>query len=157
MACSLMACSSNPSYIASYNPKKVPDFLERTIPGDYVQVFKAAQIALNNYPIAISDMESGILKTNYIQNEQIWQPPYHNQLSEYRYTLSISILRVKNKKAIQITIVKDMEHKRNFISEYKKIKTDGLEELTILYRINREILFQRRLEQQHALDSKKTL
>jgi len=39
--------------------------------------------------------------------------------------------------------MKDMEHKKNFFTEYQKIKTDGLEEIALLYRIQRELIFQK--------------
>ena len=155
----LIGCSSSSSRFIQYNPKRVPSFLEKTLQGDYTQVFKSAQISLANYPIAVSDMESGILKTKFVQNEQMWQAPHQKtpQLSGYRYTLTIQILKVKDSKSVQVTITKDIEHKKDFISEYKKIKTDGLEEITLFYRIQRELLFRQRLDRQHALESKKRL
>ena len=38
-----------------------------------------------------------------------------------------------------------MEYKRSFFEEYQKVKTKGLEEIALFYRIQRELLFHRKL------------
>ena len=142
----LMGCASHRSQKAS-DINKAPPFLERTIRGKYEQVFNAAQISLANYPIAVSDIEAGILKTGVIKNEQMWHPPFLDQRTRFghRYTINIQVLKIKGKQeAVQLTIVKQMEHKRNFLEEYQKVKTNGLEEIALFYRIRRELLFQKK-------------
>ena len=127
--------------------KEFSPFLQKTIKGKYEQIFHAAQLSLAGYPIAISDMEAGVLKTGIIRNEQMWLPPFLNKriLFGHRYTVSIQLLKVKGKDIVQVTIVKDMEYKRSFFEEYQKVKTKGLEEIALFYRIQRELLFHRKL------------
>ena len=144
----LIGCASHPRI--AYNPKKVPSFLEKTIEGKYEYVFNAAQISLSNYPVAVSDMDTGILKTDFIKGEQMWHPPHLDKKDFFghRYTINIQLLKIQNKEAVQVTITKDIEHKRNFFAEYQKVKTDGLEEIALLYRIQRELIFQKMLNVQ---------
>ena len=139
----LAGCASHPRI--TYNPEKIPSFLEKTIKGKYEYVFNAAQISLSGYPIAVSDMEAGILKTDIIKGEQMWHPPHldKREFFGHRYTISIQLLKIKDKEAVQVTIIKDIEHKKNFFAEYQKVKTDGLEEIALLYRIQRELIFQK--------------
>ncbi len=141
----LAGCTSHHSQRV-YDAEKA-SFLQRAIKGKYEQVFHAAQLSLANYPIAVSDMEAGILRTGIIKNEQMWLPPFLNKqaLFGHRYTVSIQLLKIKGKEAVQVTIVKDMEHKRSFFEEYQKVKTDGLEEIALFYRMRRELLLQKKI------------
>ena len=139
----LMGCASS----TPYNVNKAPSFLERVVKGKYEDVFQAAQVSLANYPIAVNDIEAGILKTGIITNEQMWHPPFLDKrtLFGHRYTISIQILRVKGREAVQVTIIKRMEHRKNFFEGYQEVKTNGLEEIALFYRIRRELLIQKNL------------
>ena len=71
----LAGCTSYHSQ-GVYDAQGVSPFLQKTIKGKYEQIFHAAQLSLAGYPIAISDMEAGVLKTGIIRNEQMWLPPF---------------------------------------------------------------------------------
>ena len=141
----LIGCTNSSQKI--YDVNKAPSFLERIVKGKYEDVFSAAQISLANYPIAVNDMEAGILKTGVIKNEQMWHPPFLDKrtLFGHRYTVSIQLLKIQGKEAVQVTIIKQIEHKKNFFEEYQKVKTNGLEEMALFYRIRRELLLQKKL------------
>ena len=146
LAIYLVGCTS-PDSQGVYSANQAPSFLQRVIKGKYEHVFNAAQLSLANYPIAVSDMEAGILKTGIIKNEQMWQPPLLDKrtLFGHRYKINIQLLKVKDRKAVQVTIIKDIEHKKNFFTEYQKVKTDGLEEVALFYRIRRELSLQKKI------------
>lgn len=146
LAILLTGCATS-SFV--YDPKNVKAALEKNIKGEYEQVFKAAQISLADYPIEVSDMESGYLQTAYIRNEQLWQPPHleGGQKGGYRYQLHIQILRVRRKGMTKVIITKNKQYKKDFFSTYKPVKTDGLEEIALLYRIQRELWFQQEVIQ----------
>ena len=141
-----IGCAS--SEITIYNPRQVVPSLQKSIPGTYEQVFKATQISLADYPIEINDMEAGFLQTTFIRNEQVWIPPHFKGKSSagYRYTISIQLLRLRNKNRTQVIITKNIEFKSDFFANYKPIKTDGLEEIALLYRIQRELWLQNKLQ-----------
>lgn len=138
----MVGCAS--SSITIYDPQQVRPHLEKNIPGEYEQVFKAAQMSLADYPIEVNDMEAGFLQTTFIKNEQAWSPPHLGRKlpGGFRYTLSIQVLRLKNEKMSKIIITKSMQHKKNFFAKYRPVKTDGLEEIALLYRIQRELWLQ---------------
>ena len=79
----------------------------------------------------------------------MWQAPFLDKrtLFGHRYTINMQLLKVKGREAVQVTIIKDIEHKRNFFEEYQKVKTDGLEEMALFYRIQRELLIQRKINE----------
>ena len=146
LAIYLAGCTSYHSQ-GVYDAERASPFLQRVVKGKYEQVFHAAQLSLSNYSIAVSDMNAGILRTGIIRNDQMWLPPFLNKrmLFGHRYTINIQLLKIKDREAVQVTIVKNIEHKRNFLEEYQKVKTDGLEEIALFYRIRRELLFQRKI------------
>jgi hypothetical protein len=108
----------------------------------YDQVWRAAQLSLK-YPMAINNMDNGILETEYINAIEGFQPPDQTTVpsSGIRYKISLTIAKGKTegKEAIRVTVNKYLERKKDFFSEPETLESDGLEERVLLYRIDREL------------------
>ena len=138
-----VACSTSDTkddYKAGGSGPKSKVFYER-----YDRVWKASQIALAHYPLKAYDVESGTIETEYITGEAVWLPPHLQDFipGGYRYKINIKVLRGKKDgdTAVQIVVLKQVERKSDFFSNYEKFSSDGLEEIAILYRIDRELNF----------------
>ncbi len=123
----------------SFLPQRSP-IREAVFRGSLQQVWIATERALVNYPIAESNIDVGILKTDYLRGPNCWTSPGH--LEKYssgtRCNLYIQFVKMPGSR-VRIRITKTFEMLRDFVSEPEAITSDGLEEMTILYRIDREL------------------
>ncbi len=144
----LAGCARTP--VQEYDPRKAAGPKQKVFENKYDQVWRAVQLALSNYPVRVNDMDSGVLETDFIRGQTAWVSPHRKQQipSGLRYKVIVRVLKGKMSggKAIQVTILKRIEFQKDFFSRYSPVKTDGLEEIAILYRIERELLIQRALE-----------
>lgn len=129
--------------------------------GEYDKVWRAAQLALARYPIKINNMDAGHLETDYIKREKIWIPPYHKKPPAAGERHQIVLRMVKgisenNKDAVKVTVTKSVEILSDFFSGARKQPSDGMEERTILYRIDRELKVERALLKANDKDQKKS-
>lgn len=137
-----LGCSSPPKV------KKVSQ--QKVFAVAFDQVWRAAQIALTHYPIRVNDMDKGILKTDKINSYKGWKPP-HKPLKKsggLSYTIQLRIVkgRYQKKEVTKVVVSKKYNLKKSFFSEEKNEYGDGLEEKTILYRIQRELQIDRAIE-----------
>ncbi|PIU01005.1 MAG: hypothetical protein COT74_00405 [Bdellovibrionales bacterium CG10_big_fil_rev_8_21_14_0_10_45_34] len=133
----------------------VPDELRgpktELIAADFDSVWRAAQIALEKYPIEVNDMDAGVIKTSVIKGTQIWASPHETDRdrSGLRSVVTIRVIKGKlsvGKPACQINISKKVWGERGFLDSSQSLKSDGLEEAAILYRIKRELLVYKAVE-----------
>lgn len=118
--------------------------LEKVFDETYETVWKAAQLALSKYSIRVNDMDSGIFETQSIHGDKAWLSPNVEKAISggQRYKISVRILKGTKKSgapATKVIILKRAEIQRDFFSEVEKLPSDGLEELAIMYRIEREL------------------
>jgi len=115
----------------------------------YDNVWRAAQLALK-YPIAINNMDHGILETDFIKADDGFISPGEEKMpsSGIRYKITMTLVKgkVEGRESVRITIQKQIEKKRDFFSEAEILMSDGLEEKTIFYRIERELIIDEALK-----------
>lgn len=109
----------------------------------YDNVWRAAQLALK-YPIAVNNMDHGILETDYIKADDGFISPGNQNIPSsgirYKITLILAKGKVDNREGIRVTIDKVMEKKRDFFADAEPLISDGLEEKVIFYRMDRELI-----------------
>ena len=115
----------------------------------YDEVWKAAHSVLK-YTIAAENQDFGVIETDYIKAVDGWLPPFRTrpQFPSSRYKLVLSFARGKKGEAqetVRLTIEKKIEVFKDFISEVKSVPSDGFEEKTIFYRIERELVIAKAL------------
>jgi hypothetical protein len=120
-------------------PSKPP---QKLFLSPYEQVWKATQFSVK-YPIAINNMDSGMLETEWIKSVDGFRPPVIESEpdSGMRYKIMVQAVRgqIDGKSSVKVTVRKKIEKLKNFFSDPEALQSDGLEEQVILYRIEREI------------------
>lgn len=115
----------------------------------YDDVWKAAHATLK-YTIAAENQDFGIIETDYIKAVDGWIPPYKqkpdNPSSRYKIVINFAKgQKYKGRDAVRVTIEKKIEVFKDFVSEVKNVTSDGLEEKSIFYRMEREIIISQAL------------
>ena len=136
----LAGCSSQP--LAEKKTRKSRLNQQKIYFASYDNVWRAAQLALK-YPIFMNNMDNGVLETEFIKADEGFQAPADDGIPSSGLKYKISLLLVKGKvdgrDSVRVTIKKTMEKRRDFFADPEAIESDGLEELVIFYRIDREL------------------
>lgn len=121
----------------------------------YDLVWKAAHSAIK-YTIANENQDYGVIETDFIKAVDGWLPPDQTkpQYKSARYKLIFSFAKgnTGGRESTRITIEKKIEVFRDFISETQIVQSDGLEEQSIFYRIEREIVIANALKKAAAVN-----
>lgn len=123
----------------SINPNHRP-VTETVFRGSMDQVWMATEKTLANYPISESNRDSGVLKTDFLRGPQCWQSPKQSEKysAGVRCSLTLQLIKIPHN-GIRVRVNKSLQMMRDFISEPEDIDNDGMEEMMILYRIDREL------------------
>ncbi len=109
----------------------------------YDAVWKAAHSAIK-YTISLENQDYGVIETDFIKSVDGWLPPNIStpKFKSGRYKLIFSFAKGSSggKESTRVTIEKRIEIFTDFISETKNEISDGLEEQSIFYRIERELV-----------------
>ncbi|MFN7727671.1 MAG: hypothetical protein ACK5P7_00795 [Bdellovibrio sp.] len=144
----LLGCASEP--IASRSDKLVQKFsFQKIFFYSYDSVWRAAQLALK-YPIAVNNMDNGILETDWVRGVDGFRPAHLSREASpgVRYKVQLSLVKGKaeRRESVRVTIVKKIEKQRDFFSEPEPLETDGLEEKVLFYRMERELVIEEALK-----------
>ena len=136
-------------------PESTEEILERSSQqklyyAPYDEVWKAAHSVIK-YTIAAENQDFGVIETDYIKAVDGWLPPFRTrpQYPSSRYKLVLTFAKGKKGEAqesVRLTIEKKIEVFKDFISEVKTVNSDGMEEKTIFYRIERELIIAKALK-----------
>lgn len=118
-------------------------FRTRIYEGSYDDVWLAALKSLNDYPLRVSNKDSGRIITETVNgpyNELVLTYPGPlEQPERFRYSLKLSFARLvaeQSKKAlVRVRIIKELEQFQDFYTGWLSYPSDGLEEKILLYRI----------------------
>lgn len=126
-----------------------PPLKETVFKGSMEKVWMAAEKVLADYPISESNVDSGVLKTDYIRGPNCWHAPTYTEkyTSGVRCSLQLQILKISGN-AVRIRITKSLQLVKDFVSEPEDLPSDGLEEMNILYRIDRELTIAQEITKQ---------
>ena len=115
----------------------------------YDLVWKAAHQSIK-YTIASENQDFGVIETDYVKAVDGWLPPDKSKpqykSARYKLTLTFAKGKIDGKDSTRVTIDKKIEVFRDFISEKQIFSSDGLEELALFYRIEREIIIAQALK-----------
>ena len=124
--------------------------LKKVFVHNFDSVWRAAQLAIK-YPIATNNMDTGVLETDWIRGPDGFIPPgtFAQPLSagvKYKITVTMSKGKLDNRESVRVSILKTIQKHRDFFSDADSLKSDGLEEKALLYRIEREVLIEESLK-----------
>lgn len=123
----------------------------RVFPYSYDSVWRSALTVLK-YSITDQNQETGHIETDYIKPaDGGWIRPDggSNVSAGIRYRIAISLVRVRTengKTGVKVTVEKKLERIRDFFSDPEALESDRLEEKSILYRLERELLIDEALK-----------
>jgi hypothetical protein len=144
MSLGLTGCVTSPS--ADLKPAS-DGTVQRVYYAEQAEMERAIKQAINKYPPRIENLEAGIYETDYVKGDQRWQGPVPAKPlpNGLRYRILLHLVKGKSEKkgAIKVVITKQVEIMHDFFQEPEMVSSDGLEELTILYRISRELAIDR--------------
>jgi hypothetical protein len=117
--------------------------MQRVYFAPFDQVWRAAHAVLK-YPIASENPDAGHLETEYIKGIDGFLPPEKTKPPSagmrYKLMLNFAKGRTDGRESTRLTIEKKIEVLRDFFSEPESLDTDALEEKTLFYRIERELV-----------------
>lgn len=153
------ACSTSKKDLRSQGGYPNPPY-QKVFKADYNKVWKAMQLVLLHYPIRISNRDSGVLETDFIKIDKGWSSPTElspkpgggNYIIRARAVRGTS-MTYQPTSTVRVKIEKIVKARKDFFSKAKKIETDGLEELSLLYRISRELKIERALDRLHTKET----
>jgi hypothetical protein len=132
--------------------EKQPDSIDKIIQkssnqkiffANYDLVWKAAHTAIK-YTIASENQDFGVIETDFVKSVDGWLPPDKTKpdykSARYKLIFTFAKGKTEGRESTRITIEKKIEVFKDFISETQNIPSDGLEEMTLFYRIEREIV-----------------
>ncbi|MBX9768755.1 MAG: hypothetical protein K2X47_15890, partial [Bdellovibrionales bacterium] len=96
-------------------------------------------------PIRVNDADSGTLESDAVKGDTLWTPPNATKRlpGSLKYKILVNLVRGKKReedaKAVRVTILKRIEHQKDFFAPIERIQSDGYEETAIMYRIEREL------------------
>ncbi|NBX76246.1 MAG: hypothetical protein EBQ92_06800 [Proteobacteria bacterium] len=118
-------------------------FRTRLYEGSYDDVWLAALKSLNDYPLRVSNKDSGRIITETVNgpyNELVLTYPGPlEQPERFRYSLKFSFARLvseqTNKPLVRVRVIKELEQFQDFYTGWLSYPSDGIEEKILLYRI----------------------
>ncbi len=117
---------------------------------EYEEVVRITRIVMSKYPVKVEKLDNGILETEVIRDDMRFHPAHESPklTPGYSYRLLVRLVRGKTdgKSAIKVQVSKIGEIRRDFFTEAEPVASDGLEELILLYRIQRELAIDRALQ-----------
>ncbi len=120
----------------------------------YDLVWKAAHQSIK-YTIASENQDFGVIETDYVKAVDGWLPPDKSKpeykSARYKLNLTFAKGKIEGRESTRVTIDKKVEIFRDFISEKQIISSDGLEELSLFYRVEREIIIAQALKKASAI------
>lgn len=144
LGCSFM--TEEPERIDIKNPGPKSQTYKSTFPNTW----KACLMVLGKYPLKSYDEESGIIETDFIRGEDVWVAPHRKNyvVGGFRYKLNLRVIRGRSgsKNVTKVIITKMPEMQKDFFADAEKIQSDGLEEMSILYRVERELALDHALQ-----------
>lgn len=108
---------------------------------EYNELWRAAQVVLK-YPMALNNIDEGILETEWIHGADGFLPAHNKSATlDYRYKIRLLFAKgnFKSRSSVRVTILKTVETMKSFFSEGRPLASDGIEEMTLFYRMGREV------------------
>ncbi|MFM8268935.1 MAG: hypothetical protein ACKN9V_02010 [Pseudomonadota bacterium] len=128
-------------------------FRTRMYEGTYDDVWLSALKALNDYPLRVSNKDSGRILTETVNgpyNELVLTYPGPlEQPERFRYSLKLSFARLvsdrTNRPLVRVRIIKELEQFQDFYTGWLSYPSDGIEEKILLYRIEQVLSMEKAL------------
>lgn len=135
-------------------------FQTRMYEGNYDEVWLATLKALNDYPLKVSNKDSGKIQSEVVNgpyNDLFLAYPDPIDLPErYRYSIKFNFAKLASedrKPLVRVRIIKELEQFHDFYTGWLAYPSDGIEEKLLLYRIEHILQMEKQLSQSSSEES----
>ncbi len=152
----LQACSSYENFKNITEDLEIPSQVYRA---DYNKVWQEMMKIVNKYPREVDNQDAGIIKTRWIDNtlELNFADSFgsNDAVKAAEFKLIINIVKGYrgSKEVSKVTVFKRQRIEQDFLQGWKVIRTDGILEKAILYRLERALAIEGKLQE---IEDKKT-
>lgn len=152
----LYGCGSYENFKHITEDLEIPSQVYRA---DYNKVWQEVMKITNKYPREVYNQDAGIIKTRWIDNtlELNFADSFgsNDAVKSAEFKLIINVVKGYrgNKEVSKVTVFKRQRVEQDFLQGWKVIKTDGILEKSILYRLERALAIEARLQE---IEDKKT-
>lgn len=149
-------CSSYENFKYVTEDLEIPTQVYRA---DYSKVWQEVMKITNKYPREVYNQEAGVIKTRWIDNtlELNFADSFgsNDSVKSAEFKLIINVVKGYrgSKEVSKVTVFKRQRIEQDFLQGWKIIKTDGILEKSILYRLERALAIEAKLQQ---IEDKKT-
>jgi len=117
-------------------------YYTRIYAGTFDEAWTAALKALNEYPLKLSNKDSGKIQSEIVNgpyNDLMFAHPENLELPErFRYSIRLNFAKLATNERQPLTrvrIIKELEKFNDFYTGWTSLPSDGIEERVLLYRI----------------------
>lgn len=145
----LVSCSSYEQFQYMSEEFEVPS---QVFNADFNQTWQAVINIMKRYDLETYDQEAGVIKTRWIDNtlEVNFSDSFgsSDSVKGARFRLVVNVVKGfrGDREVAKVTIFKRQMIEQDFLQGWKVIPTDGIQEKTILYRIERGLAIDNRLK-----------
>lgn len=157
-ACILLSgCSSYENFKQVSEELEIPSQVYRA---DYNKVWQEVLKITNKYDREVYNQEAGVVKTRWIDNtlELNFADSFgsNDAVKSAQFKLIINVVKGYrgNKEVCKVTVFKRQRVEQDFLQGWKVIRSDGILERAILYRLERALAIESKLQEIEEKKSK---
>ena len=152
----LTSCSSYEQFQQLAEEAEIPSQVYKT---DFNQTWQSVLEIMQKYDLALKNQDAGVIKTRWIYNtnQLNFNEAFGSQdmVKAARFKIVLNVVKgFRGKKEVsKVSVFKRQMVEKDFLQGWKVIRSDGILEKTILYRIDRILKREtmiRRIEEQKA-------
>lgn len=149
LTASLLGCSSYKQFQYIAEEFEIPTQVFRN---DYSQSWQAVLQIMQKYDLSLQNQEAGIIKTRWIDNtlELNFADSFgsSDSVKAAKFKLILNVVKGfrGTREVTKITVFKRQMVENDFLQGWKVVRSDGILEKTLLYRIERILAVDRRLK-----------
>ena len=153
----LMSCSSYENFKQVSEDLEIPSQVYRA---DYNKVWQEVMRLTNKYDREVYNQESGVIKTRWIDNtlELNFADSFgsNDAVKSAQFKLILNVVKGfrGNKEVTKVTIFKRQRVEHDFLQGWKVIRSDGILEKALLYRLERALNIEAKLQEIEEKKSK---
>lgn len=149
LAAALSGCASYKQFQYIAEEFEIPSDVYRN---DYSQTWQAVLQIMQKYDLSLQNQEAGIIKTRWIDNtlELNFADSFGSRdaVKAARFKLIINVVKGfrGTREVTKVTVFKRQMVENDFLQGWKVVRSDGILEKTLLYRVERILVVDRRLK-----------
>src|SRR3974390_2969104 len=101
---------------------------EKVYVASFDEVWRAANLVLQPYPLRVSNMDQGVLETDFVRGFKVWTPPFKpdGATAGQAYKLTLKLLKgqFNQRLAVKVKILKEASVQHDFFSDAHATPTD---------------------------------